>query len=67
MKIAQHPDTRQPLAATLDSPPQALCPHCGGVLDLRRRRNMDGSDTCFWRHRDNLNRTCNGRTRAPHT
>ena len=63
MKVAQHPDSRQPLAASPDAPERAICPHCGGRLNLRRRQRMGGGCAYFWRHLDNEQRRCNGRSR----
>jgi hypothetical protein len=50
MKVAQHPDSHQPLAASPDAPERAICPHCGGRLTLRRRQRMGGGCSYFWRH-----------------
>lgn len=66
MKIAQHPDNQQPLPASTTAPTKAVCPFCGGVVKLRRRKCMDGGTVYFWRHRDNRNRACNGRSRPVH-
>ncbi len=63
MKIAQHPDTRQPVAAMADAPVQALCPHCGGGVTLRHRKQMNGHISYFWRHVDSHNRSCQARSR----
>ena len=64
MKTAHHPDTHQPIAAAADAPPQAICPHCGGQVTLRRRQRMDGTAVYFWRHLDNHNRECSSRSHA---
>jgi hypothetical protein len=63
MKVAHHPDSHQPLAASPDAPEQAICPYCGGRLTLRRRQRMGGGCSYFWRHLDNEQRRCNGRSR----
>lgn len=64
MKIAQCPDSQQPLLASNAAPEKALCPYCEGVVTLRRRKLMNnGGYAYFWRHQDNRNRTCNGRSR----
>ncbi|MBK8989795.1 MAG: hypothetical protein IPM39_27665 [Chloroflexi bacterium] len=64
MKTAHHPDTHQPLTATADAPPQAICPHCGGPVTLRCRHRMNGTAVYFWRHMDNQSRACSSRTHA---
>ncbi len=62
MKTARLPDSHLPVPAAPTAPPCAICPHCGGVVVLRRRKGMnDGPVTYFWRHQDNRNRSCNGR------
>lgn len=40
MKTAQHPDTHHPITAVADAPPQAICPHCGGQVMLRRLHHV---------------------------
>lgn len=63
MKVAQHPNTQQPVMASDTAPDKAICPHCGGVVVLRQRKRMnDGGCAYFWRHQDNRNRSCNGRS-----
>ena len=62
MKTAHHPDTSQPITAVADAPAQAICPHCGGQVTLRRRQRMNGTVVYFWRHLDNHNRECSGRS-----
>jgi hypothetical protein len=63
MKVAQTADGK-PLEATAKAPKQAICPHCGGLLTLRRRRGMDNKQrTYFWRHQSNTNLHCRGRSR----
>ena len=64
MKTAHHPDTHQPIAATADAPPQAICPHCDGQVTLRCRHRMNGTAVYFWRHLDNQSRACSSRTHA---
>ncbi|HRQ42627.1 MAG TPA: hypothetical protein PLD25_32340 [Chloroflexota bacterium] len=65
MKVAQYPNTQQPVTASPSAPDKAICPHCGGVVvpsallrtGLRQRRRMnDGGCAYFWRHQDNRNR-----------
>ena len=63
MKTAQHPDNQQPITASDAAPEQAVCPSCGGVVILRRRKRMNGTCVYYWRHRDNRNRHCKGRSR----
>ncbi|MCZ7673812.1 MAG: hypothetical protein M5U34_45180 [Chloroflexi bacterium] len=63
MKVAQHPDSQQPVTASDTAPGKAICPHCGGVVILRRRKLMNNDGyTYFWRHQDNRNRSCNRRS-----
>ena len=52
-----------PLEAAPGAPAQAICPHCGGVVILRRRsRSRLPSDVShFWRHRDHENTGCPAR------
>ena len=47
MKLALTQD-KQMVEAGPGAPDRAECPHCGGVVDLRHRKD---SDTWFWRHR----------------
>jgi len=47
MKLALTQDERM-VEAGPGAPERAECPHCGGVVDLRHRKD---SDTWFWRHR----------------
>ena len=51
------------VVANLEAPPEAICSHCGGVVDIRRRRLMDGKHRYYWRHRDNKQLNCQGRSR----
>jgi hypothetical protein len=63
MKSAQASDG-QPLPAGKNAPPTAICPHCGGVVSLRRRKLMNSADFAYyWRHAANANRDCTGRSR----
>ena len=34
-----------------DAPKVALCPCCGWVVEIRKRRKPDGQVTYFWRHK----------------
>lgn len=63
MKIALHTETAQPLTAAQTAPATARCPSCGSLVTLRRRRCMDGTSVYFWRHPNNRNLNCNGRSR----
>jgi hypothetical protein len=64
MKVAQctqqkaNSRSRLPITA----PDKAICPHCGGMVVLRKRKCMSGECVYFWRHQDNQNRACNGRS-----
>lgn len=40
----------------------AVCPYCGGVVVLRRRRVMGNQHVAYWRHRDNCDLSCPGRS-----
>jgi len=64
MKIAKNQDGKE-IDAKEDAPQEAICLFCGGVVILRGRRRM-GSDkkSYFWRHLDNKNRNCRGRSRV---
>jgi hypothetical protein len=42
----------QDVAAGAGMPEQAKCPQCGGLVTLRKRRQMGGEVTYFWRHVD---------------
>jgi hypothetical protein len=64
MKVAQHPKNQQPITASNTAPDKAVCPHCGGVVVLRRRKCMGGECVYFWRHQDNQHWACNGRSHA---
>ncbi|MEZ4769570.1 MAG: hypothetical protein R2844_14210 [Caldilineales bacterium] len=55
-----------PIEAAAGRPEQATCPHCGGVVVLRRRkrgRPQQGM-TYFWRHQDHENTRCPARFEA---
>jgi hypothetical protein len=68
MKVAQHLNNLELVIASASAPETAVCPHCGGVVIRRQRKRMNGAGCAyFWRHRDNRNRTCNGRSRPIHT
>jgi hypothetical protein len=64
MKIALHPETQASITAFEEAPDQALCPHCEGNVLLRSRKRMSGNRTYYWRHQDNHNRACDGRSRS---
>ena len=67
MKVAQHPHNQEPIIASDSAPETAVCPYCGGVVVLRRRKRMNNAGCAyFWRHRDNRDRECNGRSRPIH-
>lgn len=67
MKVAltSHDETQQMVTASETAPVKAVCPYCHGAVILRRRKRMNGGCAYFWRHQDNHNRVCNGRSR-PH-
>jgi hypothetical protein len=58
--------TGSAIEARAGQPEQAICPHCGGVVVLRRRRRgrPQSGFTYFWRHRDHENSTCSARFAA---
>ena len=64
MKIAQTKDGEQ-VEASETAPREAICSFCGGLVILRGRRLM-GNDgmAYFWRHMDNKNMNCRGRSRS---
>ncbi len=41
-----------------DSPDEAVCPSCGGVVKKRKRRNMDRQVTYFYRHKIGVGEDC---------
>ncbi|WP_420644006.1 hypothetical protein [Candidatus Leptofilum sp.] len=52
------------VTASGNAPSEAICPECGGVLLLRRRRTMKKSVVAFyWRHASNQNLNCKARKR----
>ena len=64
MKIAKTSDGEK-IEAAKDSPPKAICPYCGGEVILRGRKLMGSKEkSYFWRHLDNKNRKCPGRSRS---
>ncbi len=63
MKTAQAPDGTI-VTASQEAPPELICSDCGGTVILRRRKLMNnGGYSYFWRHLDNKNRDCPGRSR----
>ncbi len=64
MKVAKTDDGDQ-VEASESAPKEAICPYCGGIVILRGRRLM-GQDkkSYFWRHQDNKNMNCPGRSRS---
>jgi len=61
MKIAKT-ETGEHLEACAEAPKEAICPRCGGVLELRCRRTMNSDQlTYYWRHRNNRNTDCRAR------
>ena len=52
------------VTASNNAPKEAICPYCGGVVTLRSRKLMGNQGrSYYWRHRDNENRNCPGRSR----
>lgn len=49
------------IEAAEQAPETAVCPHCGNPVALRRRKDMSGETTYFWRHRRGFNLTCRKR------
>ena len=41
-----------------DSPEKAFCPSCGGAVNKRKRRRMDGRLTYFYRHKRGVGEEC---------
>jgi hypothetical protein len=41
-----------------DSPEEAVCPSCGAVVKKRKRQNMDGQVTYFYRHETGVGEEC---------
>jgi len=48
----------QTVPAGPDSPQVATCPACGGVVEKRKRRKMDGQATYFYRHKADVGLKC---------
>jgi hypothetical protein len=44
-----------------DAPDVARCPSCGGEVQKRKRRRLDGGLTWFWRHRAGVGEGCRKR------
>jgi len=64
MKIAQTADGEK-IEAAKDSPRIAICSYCAGEVILRGRKIMGSKEkSYFWRHLDNQNRNCPGRSRS---
>ena len=40
------------------SPQVAICPSCGGTVEKRKRRRLDGSATYFYRHKRGVGEGC---------
>lgn len=52
----------QPIEASPQAPPEAICPYCGGRLQLRHRHAMNKRDIAyFWRHASNSQKRCAAR------
>jgi hypothetical protein len=63
MKTALTTDGKEVIAST-QAPQEAICPYCKGVVILRKRKLMNnGGYAYYWRHGDNQNRSCPGRSR----
>lgn len=63
MKTAKTSKGTEVLASE-KAPQEAVCPYCKGVVILRRRKLMNNNGYAyFWRHRDNQNLDCPGRSR----
>jgi DNA-directed RNA polymerase subunit RPC12/RpoP len=63
MKTAIATDGKEIIAST-QAPKEAICPYCKSVVILRKRKLMNnGGYAYYWRHRDNQNRSCPGRSR----
>ncbi|MDX1417216.1 MAG: hypothetical protein R3293_23620 [Candidatus Promineifilaceae bacterium] len=64
MKTAKTKDGER-VEASEEAPQEAICMYCGGVVILRGRRRMGTSKkSYFWRHLDNKNMNCRGRSRS---
>jgi hypothetical protein len=53
----------EPIAAESAPGDRALCPYCGGIVTRRYKRLMDGCSVAYWRHRNNRDTDCQGRSR----
>jgi uncharacterized Zn-finger protein len=63
MKTAQASDGKEVIASK-EAPKEAICPYCKGIVTLRKRSLMNnGGYVYYWRHRDNKNLSCRGRSR----
>ncbi len=51
-------DAGETIVAKNGMPEKAICPRCGSRVTLRRRRQMNGDVTYFWRHVDHSIRSC---------
>lgn len=51
------------IEANAEAPKKANCPFCGAVVHIRRRQLMGGTYIYFWRHCDNNNLNCSGRSK----
>jgi hypothetical protein len=52
------------LEASAEAPAEAICPTCGGTVQLRRRKLMRSRDvTYYWRHASNQHLRCHKRSR----
>jgi len=48
----------QSVVAGPRSPQEAVCPECRGAVGRRKRRNMDGQVTYFYRHNRGVGEEC---------
>ncbi len=48
----------QIVSAGPDSLDVATCPACGGIVEKRKRRKMDGQVTYFYRHKAGVGLKC---------
>ena len=56
--------SKQPsMLISVDSPEEAVCPTCGGVVTKRKRRKMSGQVTYFYRHETGVGDECPRRYR----
>jgi len=62
MKLAEY--NGKEIEAGPEAPKRAVCPHCGAVVLLRRRRNIDG-ESWYWRHEAGSGLGCRRRARIP--